>query len=111
MAGTARSLPRDPADRNIRRETEFSASNGDPIVVFTHWMKMGRRDRGQVSAHIYDVHNRSVMNISSTRVNLRDREQRVSFTTSAKGMPSGYYRIDVLWDGAPAWRTYIRIVD
>jgi len=40
---------------------------------------------------------------------LRGEPTRISFAFSPSPLQVGIYRIDLLWDGRPTWRTFIRI--
>lgn len=111
LAGATKTLPKDPGDRFITDAREFSSSSDTPITVYAYWVKTGSRERGDLSVAIHDVQNRLVIATEPIRMRLRDRDQRSSFTVSPKGMPPGYYRVDLLWDGTSAWRTYVRVVD
>lgn len=39
------------------------------------------------------------------------RPGAVSFSVSPKTIQPGFYRVDVMWNGQPAWRAYVRITD
>jgi S1-C subfamily serine protease len=108
--GTVAQLPKG-GDRGARQTAEFSASDDALVGVYVNVVKKVRQiSRGELSATVFDPSNRVRLTIPAKRITLRDQEQRVSFTLPPKGLPIGDYRIDVNWDGKPAWRTYIRIV-
>jgi hypothetical protein len=109
--GATTQLPKDVSSRDIRNVTEFSARDDAQIAVYTYWMKRAKLSKGELSATVFDATNRIRGTIPSTKVSLDSREHRFSFTLSPKALSPGYYRVDVCWDGKPAWRTYLRILD
>jgi hypothetical protein len=107
--GTTRALPKSfnepPGDAE-----EFSAGRGDQIIVYTYWAKLAETSRGQLSITLHDVENRSVATGVPLRINLRPTEQRASMSVGTANLTPGRYRIDVLWDAVPVWRTYVLVV-
>jgi hypothetical protein len=109
--GTTLQLPKDAGDRRLTENTEFSTRDDAAVHVYTFWVKRSKLSKGALSVRVYDAENRERSSAPPKKVTLRDQEQRFSVSWSPKGMAPGFYRIDVLWDGNPAWRTYIRIVE
>ena len=109
--GTTRALPKSFGDPGPGDEAEFSASRGDQTIFYTYWVKMAQTSRGQLSMTLHDVQNRSVATGVPLRMNLRATEQRASMNVPTANLAPGQYRIDVLWDGVPVWRTYARVVE
>lgn len=112
LAGTAAEVPKDPSNRIIQDRSEFSIRDGRDVVVYTYWRKVAKLSQGQLSAMIYSVTNEVRGNLTARKVSLSaSQETRVVLGWPAANMAAGYYRIDLLWDGAVAWRTYIHIIE
>ena len=95
----------------LRGKRTFSRE--DPLlVVYTEWMKKGDIEKGSFSVRIYDLGNRLLYKGKETEIQLSSSESK-SYGISMKpeGFKAGRYRIDVLWNGTPAWRTGITIKD
>jgi hypothetical protein len=108
--GTTLQLPKNPTDR-VNDTTEFSKRDDALINVYTFWVKRSKLSKGTLSATVFDVENHVISSIPPKKVSLRDQDQRLSVSWPSRGMAPGPYRIDVSWDGKPAWRTYIRVVE
>jgi hypothetical protein len=112
-------LPKDPADRRIKDVSEFSVGSSDQITIYSFWLKRTVSkgevavSKGEVSAKIFDTSNTSRAGSTPIPITLKPTPgyQRVFFSWPAQSLPPGSYRIDLFWDGAPVWRTYIRIVE
>ena len=111
QGGTTSALARVGADHTGNERSEFSSRDDAQVAVYSYWVKKSKLTRGEVGAAVFDVTNTLRLRVPPRKVSLQERDQRFSFTFSPNGWPLGYYRIDVTWDGKPAWRTYIRIVD
>jgi hypothetical protein len=95
-------LPRDVA--------EFSRRDAQVWVV-AEWQKKGRISKGVVSSRIYDVQNRLRLNVPPKKVSLTEAPTRYTFGFTPAGLEAGIYRIDLLWDNQPVWRTLIRVAE
>jgi hypothetical protein len=60
---------------------------------------------------MYDSANRLHIDMPPKKISLVDVPQRYAFSFSPKTLQPGIYRIDLLWNGRPAWRTFIRIAE
>jgi len=108
--GTTLQLP-GRASETIRDTTEFSTRDDAAINIYTMWMKRSKLPAGEMSFTVFDADNHVRSSIPPRKVTLQDREQRFAVSWSPKGMPPGFYRIDVAWNGKPAWRVYVRVVE
>lgn len=111
VGGAVPQLSKNLSELGIAEQREYSARDDAQIAVYSNWVKRGKTSKGVVSAIVYNAQNEPRMTVTPKTVTLRDQEQRLSFVISPKELVPGYYRVDVCWDGAPAWRVYIRIVE
>jgi hypothetical protein len=109
--GAATDLPKDANNHIIRDRTEFSARDDAQINVYSYWVKKAKRSKGELSGAVFDTDNQVRATIAPKKIALTDQQQRIAFAISPKGLPPGYYRVDLCWDGTPVWRLYIRITD
>jgi S1-C subfamily serine protease len=109
--GATTQLPKNAGDRGVLDQTEFSARDDAQISVYSYWVKKAKLSKGELSATLYDVANQVRGSFPPKKISLGDQPQRLALTMSPKGLAPGYYRIDVCWDGKPAWRLYIHITD
>jgi S1-C subfamily serine protease len=106
--GTAASVPKRATDPSPPDSSEFSRR--EPFVnVYSVWQRKAKLSRGQISVSICDAENHVRGTVPPKKITLRDEPTRVSFAFVPASLLPGIYRIDVLWDGRPAWRTFIRI--
>ena len=64
-----------------------------------------------MSAKVHDQQNRLRITVEPRKLSLSDAPTRSAFTFSPAGLNAGIYRIDLIWDDRPVWRTFIRVVD
>lgn len=111
FGGMTRQLPKSLEER-VSDSTQFSARDDAQFFVYTAWIRRAKLSKGEVAATISDLANHVITTIPPKKLSLStDREQRVSFTLSPRNIQPGSYRIDVTWDGQPAWRAYVRITE
>lgn len=111
FGGMTRQLPKSLEER-VADSTQFSARDDPQFFVYTAWLKRSKLSKGEVSATISDLANHVITTVPPKKISLgTDREQRVSFSVSPKTIQPGFYRVDVMWNGQPAWRAYVRITD
>ena len=92
-----------PADQR----TEFSARDKE-FVVFVTWSPQARV-KGAVALKMYDDANHAVVDSKPGKLDLRPGDRRLSnWRLPVPGRP-GTYRADVLLDGVPIWRSFVRI--
>ena len=109
--GSARSLSKNPNDMTTRDASEFS--HRDQVIwIYTLWQKKDKTGKGFVSGKVYDGANRLLVDAAPKKVSLDERvPSRIAFDFAPANFPAGVYRVDVLWNSQPAWRTFFRIVD
>jgi hypothetical protein len=110
FGGTTRALSKDFSETGLRG-SDYSVRDDPEFSVYSHWARRGKISRGMLSVEVYDAENRVRFRLPPQRITLRDVETRMSFVLTPRVLGPGYFRVDVLWDGNPAWRTYVRIVD
>lgn len=108
--GTSADLPKRTSDALPREVSDFS-SHDSQVCVSTLWTRKAKRSKGEISASVYDVLNRLRVKVEPRKVTLAEVPVRVAFTFAPTSLQPGVYRIDVNWDGQPAWRTFVRITD
>ena len=109
--GTARAVSKIANDTSTTDASEFSRR--DQVAwVYTLWRKREKEGKGAVSAMIYDARNRKIGEIPPKKVTLpNDPPIRVAFNFGVQTLPAGVYRVDVIWNDRPAWRTFIKVID
>ncbi len=110
FVGTYLNVGKKVTDPLPREVFEFSRRDKDAWVV-SEWMKKGNVSKGLVSAKIYDQQNRVRYTADPKKTSLSTAPTRLSFGFTPDMLAPGIYRIDVLWDSSPVWRTFIRIAD
>jgi len=91
--------------------SEFSRQDAN-VWVYTLWEKKDKTDKGVISAKVYDASNQLRATAAPKKVTLPTGPPlRVAFGFPPNGFASGVYRVDILWDDRPAWRTFFHIVD
>jgi hypothetical protein len=108
--GTVKNLPRRAADPLPEDTAEFSHRDSS-VNVYSFWKREGKTSKGTLSAMIYDVSNHVRVTVPPKKVALLNESTRFSFGFGPSPLQPGVYRIDLLWDNRPVWRTYIRIND
>jgi hypothetical protein len=91
---------------------EFSSRDDAKITVSSVWAKRKttKQSKGTMSVTLYDVKNEP-RGGTKRQVNLASDDQTFSIAFSPRDMAPGYYRVDTEWNGTPAWRTYVKIID
>jgi hypothetical protein len=107
-AGTVTDLPKRASDPLPHDMSDFSTKDAQ-IWVYSLWVRKGKLSKGELSASIYDPQNRLRIKGVPKKVTLADLPIRIAFSFSPAVLQPGVYRVDVSWDGHPAWRTFIRI--
>jgi hypothetical protein len=95
----------DPLPRDV---CEFSRRDKQ-VWVISEWLKKGKVSRGMFSAKVYDEHNRVRVTVQPKRISLSSTPSRSNFGFEPTSLTPGIYRIDLIWDEQPVWRTFIRI--
>lgn len=108
--GTVKTLPRS-ADEPLPGDTAEFSKRDSAVNVYSFWKREGKIGKGEISAKVYDVGNRLRGAIPPKKITLRNESTRYSFGFAPASLEPGIYRIDLLWDDRPAWRTYIRVAE
>jgi hypothetical protein len=87
---------------------EFSSADKD-FVVFVTWAPRVRL-RGQGMIQVRDVNNAVVAESKPRKLDLRAKELTLFSARLPVFATPGTYRAEVLLDGKPAWRGYVRII-
>jgi hypothetical protein len=109
--GSARALSKTPNDMTTQDASEFS--HRDQVAwIYTLWRKKDKTSKGLVSAKVYDSRNHLAVNVVPKKISLAEKlPMRVAFDFPLAKFAAGVYRVDVLWNGEPAWRTFITVTD
>jgi hypothetical protein len=108
--GTTREIPKRGAEVHVADVSQFSRR--DPLVaVYALVERTGKRSKGMFSGKVYDIQNRMRVDVTPRKVSLSGVPSRLSFGFSPAALEPGAYRIDLLWDGSPFWRTWITVSD
>jgi hypothetical protein len=95
----------DPLPRDV---AEFSKRDKQ-VWVISEWLKKGKISKGVMSAKVYDEQNRVRVTVPPKKISLFSTPARSGFGFSPASLIPGIYRIDLIWDEQPVWRTFIRI--
>ena len=108
--GVTNDMPKGPSNSLYKDVPDFS-THDQQIFVYTLWVRKGKLSKGEVSAKVYDAANRVKVEVAPKKVGLAEAPLRVAFGFSPAQLLAGVYRVDVLWEGQPAWRTFVRITN
>ena len=103
-------VPKHANNLILRELSEFSTHDSQ-ISIYSMWVKRSKLSKGLLSGSVYDATNRLRVTVPPKKVSLSDIETRLSFSFSPQMLEPGIYRVDVNWDGRPAWRTFLRITN
>lgn len=109
--GSARSIAKRAGDLSTTDASEFS--HRDQVAwIYTLWKKKEKNGKGVVSAKVYDVRNHLLVDVTPKKVSLpEDPPLRVAFDVPLDKFSPGEFRVDVLWNDKPAWRTFFSVTD
>ena len=108
--GTTQSLPKSATGPMPRDASEFGRGETQ-VYVYSLWSRKGKIGRGVLSAKVFDSGNRVVVEVAGKKMSLGEIPVRSAFGFSPAGLRGGTYRVDLLWDGKPVWRTFILITE
>jgi hypothetical protein len=109
-AGTSNGL-RKRVSAGLPSEVSDFSRQASEIVLFTVWTKKGKLSKGNISVQAFDTENKVRVAGSPKKISLSRGAQQVGFSFSPSSLEPGTYRIDLSWDGAPIWRTFVRIIE
>ena len=109
--GSARNVSKTPNDMSTSDTSEFSQH--DRVAwIYTLWQKKDKNGKGMTSARVYDYRNRVVIDVAPKKLSIPEEAPvRVAFDFGIEKFPPGVYRVDVLWNDQPAWRTFFRVLE
>jgi len=108
--GTTGRLPKSASSPMPTDLSEFSRRDPE-VSVYSMWTRKGKLGKGELSMVMYDPTNRPVFTTPPKKISLSDVTQRFATVFSPSSLQPGIYRIDLNWDGRPAWRTFIQITE
>jgi len=109
--GSTRAVSKLANDLTTKDTSEFS--HRDVVAwVYTLWQKKDKSGKGVVSAKVYDCRNKLLVDVIPKKVSLSSAvPTRVAFDFALQKFTAGIYRVDVLWNDKPAWRTFLTVMD
>jgi hypothetical protein len=111
FGGTTVAVTKHATDPIPRDVSEFSRKESQ-ISVYALWVRKGKIGKGMVSAKkVDDPYNRARVTVEPKKASLSSTPLRAAFSFSPETLRAGAYRIDLMWDDLPVWRTFIRILD
>jgi hypothetical protein len=107
----------------VTTSTEMTKNAGDPLPrdvssfsrrdkqvwVISEWEKKGKVSKGFLAAKVYDDQNRVRIAVEPKKMSLSSSPMRSGFNFAPGPLDPGTYRIDLIWDSQPVWRTFIRV--
>jgi hypothetical protein len=94
----------------VNEKSDFSRSEREAVAFLTFDPQEKRQ--GMASFQIYDTDNRKIMEGKPSRMVLRPRQYAVStWQFPLEPLAPGFYRIDLVLDAHPVWRSFFRILD
>ncbi|MDP8982368.1 MAG: serine protease, partial [Acidobacteriota bacterium] len=108
--GTTQSLPKSATGPTPRDASEFARTEPQ-VFVYSLWSRKGKIGKGMLSAKVYDSGNRLAVEVPPKKISLGEIPIRSAFGFSPATLKGGMYRVDLLWDGKPVWRTFIVITE
>jgi hypothetical protein len=108
--GFAKGILRSQTVRPADQRQEFSVVDKE-FVVFVNWGPQARL-KGTSTLRIHDESNRVVVESKPGKLDVRPGTSTVlsNWKLTVPGRP-GFYRAEVLVDGAPIWRGFVRITN
>jgi len=108
--------------RDVRRQSgmlvavdekfEFAHSDGHAVILVTLSPQQKQKHKGSATVRIYNLDNQLVVESPPAKVDLTPA--KVVFWTGQveiSKLPSAIYRLDVVTDGAPIWRTFFQVTE
>jgi len=93
-------------------DQRFRFSRGEKqCLIFVTWTP-AEKEEALLQFEMFDVDNRKVSMSEPRKVKMRESESFVQYwTNELAGLRAGVYRIDVVKNGDPVWRTFFRVTD
>jgi len=106
--GTALTIPKAPG----AMPADVSAFSRKEAVafVYTLWQKREKQGKGVFSMHIVDFLNKTRVKSDEKKINVPTEVPiRVATSFAPSSLEVGYYRVEILWNDVPVWRTFFQI--
>jgi len=110
VAGTANQMPRDAGSSLPRDVTDFSRRDA-AVWVYALMLRKGKQSKGELALAVFDTDNKQRVTSPPKKISLQDVPERLSMSFPPANLTAGVYRVDLIWNGRPVWRTFIRITD
>ena len=107
---TSTEMTRNASDPLPRDVCEFSRRDKQ-VWVISEWQKKGKVSKGLLGGKVYDDRNRVRIAVEPKKMSLSSSPLRSAFNFAPGPLDPGIYRIDLIWDDQPVWRTFIRVSD
>jgi hypothetical protein len=107
---TAAEMTKAATDPLPRDMCEFSRRDKQ-VWVISEWIQRGKISKGLLSGSVWDEQNRLRVKVEPKKTSLSLSPLRTGFGFVPAALEPGIYRVDVIWDGQPVWRTFIRITE
>jgi hypothetical protein len=108
--GTTRNLPKSAMGPMPQDASEFARTEAQ-VYVYSMWSRKGKVGKGVLSAKVFDSGNRLVVEVAGKKISFGEIPVRTAFGFSPGALKGGTYRVDLLWDGRPVWRTFVVITE
>lgn len=108
--GTSATMPTSAAQAFPTDVTDFSRKDA-LVYVYTMWQRKDKVSKGLLAATVYDAMNRARVRMPERKFNLPELPVRAAFSFPPANLEQGTYRVDVLFNGRPVWRTFFNVVD
>ncbi len=109
--GTSNEFPK-TRDQQLPSDISDFSSKDQQIWLYSIWQRHDKISKGVVSARVFDASNRSRVEIAPKKVSLAAATPiRIGTGFSPASFQPGTYRIDVLFNDVPVWRTFFTITD
>ena len=96
--------------RAVGRSNEFRRSDAAFYAVVS-WNPKSKR-KAMTTIQVFDIENRPLAQAPPGKVTLdASKVQTSDWKLPVSGLEPGIYRVDVLLDAQPAWRTFFKIVE
>jgi hypothetical protein len=107
--GFARAISRTSTPGPVDERLDFSAKEKE-FVVFINWRPQ-TRIKGMATLRLYDESNHVTVESKPSKVDIRPDNALLSSWKMPIPDRPGVYRADILIDGVPIWRGFVRITE
>lgn len=109
--GTSRAFKNLPSGALPPNASEFSRRDAE-VWVYTVWQRKDKVGKAVMSATVFDAQNRLRVTLAPKKIGIpAEAPARYGFAFAPKDLEAGSYRVDLLLDGKPVWRTFVTITE